>query len=65
MRDAFVHLSEIRGLGDLSKGYKLYFKSTAFPNDDDDTKEIVSSQLDAFFEEIHAFETDVSAKWNG
>ena len=65
MRAAFVHLSEICGLGDFSKGYKLYFKSTAFQNDDDDTKEIISSQLDAILEEIHAFETDVSSKWNG
>ena len=62
MKDAFVRLSDICGLGDLAKGYKLYFKSTAFQNNDDDTKEVVSSQLDSIFEEIRAFETNASEK---
>lgn len=64
MRAAFIQLSGILGLGDLPKGYKLFFKSTAFQNDDDDTKEIIVSQLDSMLEEIHAFETMVCKKWN-
>ena len=64
MKDAFIHLSEICGLGDLPKGYKLYFRSSVFQNDDDDTKEVIFSQLESIFEEIHSFESDVSSKWS-
>lgn len=64
MKDAFVHLSTILDLGDLAKGYKLFFKSTVFENSDDDTKEIIVSRLDTIFEEIHRFEADISSKWN-
>ena len=63
MKDAFIHLAEILDLGGLSKGYKLYFMSSVFKNDDNDTKENVLSQLESFFEEIKAFESDVSSKW--
>ena len=64
MRKAFVQLSEIRGLGELSNGYKLFFKSATFPNEDDDTKTIVVTQLNSILEEIFAFEKDISSKWN-
>ena len=64
MKDAFVHLSDILGLGDLAKGYKLYFISTAFKNDDEDTKETIMSQLDTIWGEVQAFEKRVLEKWD-
>lgn len=63
MRSAFIHLSEILNLGGLSKGYKLYFKSSAYVNSDDDTAETITQQLDSIFAEIQAFEKTVSERW--
>ena len=63
MRSAFIHLSEILNLGGLSKGYKLYFKSSAYVNSDDDTAETITKQLDSIFAEIQAFEKTVSERW--
>lgn len=64
MRSAFTHLSDVLDLGELEKGYKLYFKTSAFQNEDDDTEKTILSQLDVLFDEIKAFETKVSEKWN-
>ena len=64
MREAFTHLATILDLGGLTKGYMLFFKSKAFKNDDNDTKETIESQLDTMFEEVQMFETYVSSKWN-
>ena len=58
-------MADICDLGGLSQGYKLYFKSSVFQNDDDDTTETILAQLEEVFTEIQAFEADVSAKWNG
>lgn len=63
MRSAFVHLAEILELGKLTQGYKLYFKSSAFKNDDSDTVEIVSNQLDKMLVEVRQFENSVLEKW--
>ena len=63
MRSAFIHLSEILNLGGLSKGYKLYFKSSAYVNSDDDTAKTITQQLDSIFAEIQAFEKTVSERW--
>ena len=63
MKDAFVHLSDITNAGNLSNGYKLFFKTTAFKNDDNDNDELVSSQLDKLFEEVQTFEKKVASKW--
>ena len=65
MKEAFLHLSDILDLGELSKGYKLYFKSSKYQNTDDDTAEGIARQLDIMFAEIQEFEKDVSDKWNG
>ena len=64
MKDAFIHLANILDLGELSKGYKLYFQSSAFQNDDEDTAETVNAQLDALFKEVQDFESDVVSRWN-
>lgn len=64
MRKAFSHLSDIMNCGNLTKGYKLFFKSTVFTNNDEDTAETISKQLDTLFEEVAAFETQVLEKWN-
>ena len=63
MKAAYIHLSEILGLGELSKGYKLYFLSTHHQNSDDDTTEVITAQLDNIFTEIKAFEAKVSSLW--
>lgn len=64
MRKAFSHLSDIMNCGNLTKGYKLFFKSTVFTNNYEDTAETISKQLDTLFEEVAAFETQVLEKWN-
>lgn len=65
MKDAFTHLAEVLDIGELTKGYKLYFKSSKYQNTDDDTAEGISRQLDIMFAEIEDFEKSVSEKWNG
>ena len=64
LKEAFLHLSDILDLGELSKGYKLYFKSSKYQNTDDDTAEGISRQLDIMFTEIQDFEKNVADKWS-
>ena len=64
MKDAFIALSESLDLGELNKGYKLYFKSFEYTNKDEDTEETVQAQLDMMFEEVKSFEAIVASKWN-
>ena len=64
MREAFVSLSELLDLGELNKGYKLYFKSFEYTNKDEDTEDTVLAQLDKMFDEVKAFEVNVSSLWN-
>lgn len=64
MKAAFTKLVELTDGGKLTQGYRLFFKSTAFLNNDDDTEEAVMGQLDKCLEEIKKFETDVQTKWN-
>lgn len=64
MKEAFIHLADVLDLGDLTKGYKLYFKSSKYHNTDDDTAEGISRQLDIMFAEVQKFEKDVEDRWN-
>ena len=64
MKAAFTKLAALTDGGKLTQGYRLFFKSTAFINNDDDTEEAVMDQLDKCLEEIKKFETDVQAKWD-
>ena len=64
MKIAFEKLFSILGKGGLGQGYKLAFKSTAFENKPEDTKESIESQLDIILDEINAFEADILNKWN-
>jgi len=64
MKAAFTKLVALTDGGKLTQGYRLFFKSTAFLNNDDDTEEAVMGQLDKCLEEIKKFETDVQTKWN-
>lgn len=64
MEKAFLHLSDITGKGNLTKGYKLYFLSSKIGNDEEDTEEIILKQLDGLFEEVMQFESNVKANWN-
>ena len=50
-------------MGELKKGYMLFFKSKAFQNEESDNEQTVLKQLDALFEEVKAFEEDVKSKW--
>ena len=63
MRNAMAHLSEILGLGELSNGYKLFFKSSEYSNDSNDTVETINKQLDQMLEEIKTFEKEILSKW--
>jgi uncharacterized protein with ParB-like and HNH nuclease domain len=63
MKAAYVKLSELLNKGELTKGYELYFKSTAFQNSDDDTEAIIENQLDKLLAEVQEFEADVMVKW--
>ena len=64
MKAVFTKLVALTDGGKLTQGYRLFFKSTAFLNNDDDTEEAVMGQLDKCLEEIKKFETDVQTKWN-
>ena len=64
MKAAFTKLVALTDGGKLTQGYRLFFKSTAFLNNDDDTEEAVMGQLDKCLEEIHNFEAPIQSKWN-
>jgi hypothetical protein len=64
MRAALDHLSTVLNSGELPKGYAIFFKSSLIKNGDNDTTESVMTQLDSLFEEVKAFEANISSKWN-
>lgn len=64
MKAAFAKLAALTDGGKLTQGYRLFFKSTAFLNTDDDTEDAIRDQLDRCFEEIQKFEADIQAKWS-
>ena len=64
LSSAFVQLSDILDIGELSKGYKLYFKSSKYKNTDDDKTDGIARQLDIMFAEIQEFEENVASKWD-
>ena len=64
LSSAFVQLSDILDIGELSKGYKLYFKFSKYKNTDDDTTDGIARQLDIMFAEIQEFEENVASKWD-
>ena len=64
MKEAFIRLADLLGIGELTKGYKLYFKSSKYQNADDDTSESIAKQLDIMFAEVQEFEKDVAQKWD-
>lgn len=53
MRTAFLRMAELTDGGKLTQGYRLFFKSTVFANSENDTEEVIMSQLDKCLEEIH------------
>lgn len=64
MREAFTHLADILGLGELEKGYNLYFETFKYQKKEEDTAEDISKQLDAMFAEVREFEKKIAEKWN-
>lgn len=50
--------------GDLTKGYKLYFKFSKYENTDDDTPEEIARQLDTMLAEVQKLEQKVAEGWN-
>lgn len=64
MKEAFIRLADLLGIGELTKGYKLYFKSSKYQNADDDNSESIAKQLDIMFAEVQEFEKDVAQKWD-
>jgi len=64
MRTAFLRMAELTDGGKLTQGYRLFFKSTVFDNSENDTEEVIMSQLDKCLEEIHNFEAPIQSKWN-
>ena len=64
MKDTFTRLAEILDLGELSKGYMLFFKSSVYHNTDEDTPETIFKQLDRMFSEVNAFENSIYEKWD-
>ena len=63
MKKAFLRLANILNLGSLTKGYKLFFLSSSFQNEDDDTEDVIISQLNTLFDQVHAIEREVLDKW--
>ena len=64
MKAAFTKLVALTDGGKLTQGYRLFFKSTVFANSENDTEEVIMSQLDKCLEEIHNFEVPIQSKWN-
>ena len=64
MRTAFLKMAELTDGGKLTQGYRLFFKSTVFANSENDTEEVIMSQLDKCLEEIHNFEAQIQARWD-
>ena len=64
MRTAFLKMAELTDGGKLTQGYRLLFKSTVFANSENDTEEVIMSQLDECLEEIQNFEAPIQARWN-
>lgn len=64
MRTAFLRMAELTDGGNLTQGYRLFFKSAVFANSENDTEEVIMSQLDKCLEEIHNFEAPIQSKWN-
>lgn len=64
MRTAFLKMAELTDGRKLTQGYRLFFKSTVFANSENDTEEVIMSQLDKCLEEIHNFEAPIQSKWN-
>ena len=64
MRTAFLRMAELTDGGKLTQGYRLFFKSTVFANSENDTEEVIMSQLDKCLEEIRNFEAPIQSKWN-
>ncbi len=64
MRTAFLKMTELTDGGKLTQGYRLFFKSTVFANSENDTEEVIMSQLDKCLEEIQNFEAPIQARWN-
>ena len=64
MRTAFLRMAELTDGGKLTQGYRLFFKSTVFANSENDTEEVIMSQLNKCLEEIHNFEAPIQSKWN-
>lgn len=62
MRTAFLRMAELTDGGKLTQGYRLFFKSTVFANSENDTEEVIMSQLDKCLEEIHNFEAPIQSK---
>lgn len=63
MREVFTRLAKILELGELEKGYMLYFQTSTFQHTDEDTEKSLFLQLDTLFAEIQAFENKVSEEW--
>ena len=64
MRTAFLKMAELTDGERLTQDYRLFFKSTVFANSENDTEEVIMSQLDKCLEEIHNFEAPIHSKWN-
>ena len=64
MRTAFLKMAELTDGERLTQDYRLFFKSTVFANSENDTEEVIMSQLDKCLEEIHNFEAPIQSKWN-
>lgn len=64
MRTAFLRMAELTDGGKLTQGYRQFFKSTVFANSENDTEEVIMSQLDKCLEEIQNFEAPIQARWN-
>ena len=64
MKLVFAHLSKILNLGELPRGYKLFFKTTEYQDKDDDTEKQVANNLDDMLKEVMEFEKEIIKKWS-
>ena len=64
MKDVLARLTNIVNSGEIIRGYNILFRSSSYTNSDDNSLDVISSQLDLMFQEVQDFEMNVKNSWN-
>ena len=64
MKDVLARLTNIVNSGEIIRGYNILFRSSSYTNSDNNSLDVISSQLDLMFQEVQDFEMNVKNSWN-